>query len=441
MDLLNKVWRDLNNPRIWKKAPARVRDIYRDHYANYRRIFSQARPFNVDDRALEVALELSTEGPHKMAERLFMARLPFPKVWIELDFHQRVRIGNRLGIATELDDSAPEKLGWLLQEDPGDPLRWSATTWVSVGDSKPAHVPHRGEMLSSMSMVNWMIDTANRAPPEQIGSTLGVQKDLLEGVVKISDAAYDKHGEESWRSFAHLGWGYSAADTKEVGTILGGAIAAVDPMRALTIASQLKNSINAGWEPMSRQIWAGNHATDEMRQQYVMTAMEARGDVRLITTLLSLLNEVPIVETPVQQKGSFSGAGGIIKKYLTNRTVTINIPAKKPIGQVRKLLARKVKSHKARHEVRGHWRTIVHKEDHWRKVAQPDGSIERVFIAKGQLERVWVNHHERGDAAYGFVKHDYQVEKSGGNSKSGRAAKPRESHLPVDPELPAGRPD
>lgn len=408
MDLLNRVWRDLNNPRIWKKAPNLARDIYRDHYANYRRILPQARPFNVDNAALAVALEMSTEGPEKMADRLFMARLPFPKVWVEMDFHERVRIGQRLGIAQDLDESAPERLGWLLQEDPGDPLRWYATTWVSVDNEKPAHVPHRGEMLSSMSMVTWMVDTANRAPPERIGACNGITPDLLDGVIKVTDAAFNKHGDDSWRSFSHLGWGYSAAESQRATMLASG----IDPMRQLAIAPPLKNSISAGWEPMSYQIYKEQLATKEMQEQYVMSAIEARGDVRLISTILALVNEVPIVETPVQQKGAFSGASGV-KRYLVNNTVTINIPSRKPLSQIRKMLARKIKSHKARHEVRGHWRTIKHKQDHTRKRTQPDGTIVEEFIAKGQLERVWVKHHERGDEAYGYVKHDYKVEKSG----------------------------
>lgn len=408
MDLLNRVWRDVNNARIWKKAPTRVRDIYRDHYANYRRILPQARPFNIDNRALATALELSTEGPEKMADRLFMARLPFPKVWIEFDFHERVRAGERLGIAMPLDPGAPERLGWLLQEDPGDPLRWYATTWTSVSTEQPVHGPHQGEMLSSMSMVTWMIDTAQRATPERIAGINGVTQEFLNGVVRVSPAAYAKHGSDSaWRAFAHLGWGYSVGETQGTDFVQG-----VDAMRQLTIADHLKDSINIGWEPMSYQFWKDGHATEEMREQFVSTATEARGDVRLITTLLALLNEVPIVETPTEQKGAFSGAGGAVRKYLVNKVVKINIPAKKPIKQIRRILGKKIKSHKARHEVRGHWRTIIHKDDHWRKVKQADGTIERVFFAKGQLERVWVNHHERGDEAYGRVKHEYQVEKS-----------------------------
>lgn len=430
------VWRDLNNPRIWKNAPERVRGVYRDHYANYRRILSQVRPFNIDDNALEVAIELSLEGPEKMAQRLFMARLPFPKVWIEFNFHQRVRIGERLGISTPLDDAAPERLGWILQEDQGDPLRWSAVTWSSVGNSQPVHTPHKGEMLASMGLSSWLVDTANRAAPERIGNINGVDRDYLSDVVRVSDAAYEKHGEDSWKAFAHLGWGYSAAEgfsAAEAQSKWGAR--PPDRMRQLTIADTLKNSINIGWEPLMYQLQKEKHLTPEAREQFVSSTIESRGDVRLIATILSLINEVPIIETPTQTRGSFSG-GGVIRRYLTNNTVTINIPSRKPLGQIRKILAKKAKSHKARHEVRGHIRTIIHKEDHIRKRKQPDGTIVEEFIAKGQLERVWVNHHERGDAAYGYVRHDYRVEKSG---KSGRANKQGTLHLSSDSELSTWR--
>lgn len=153
MDLLNKVWRDLNNQKIWKRAPPLARTIYADYYGDYRRKIRQARPFNIDDRALRFACELSLEGPRKMAERLSLARLPFPICWIEYDLHEKLRIGADLGISPGVDADTPSRIGYLLQEDPGDPLRWSVTTWVSVdGLSEPAHAPHRGEMLSSMSM-------------------------------------------------------------------------------------------------------------------------------------------------------------------------------------------------------------------------------------------------------------------------------------------------
>lgn len=425
--LLDAVWRDLNNVRIWKNAPGQTGPIYRDHYANYRRLFAQARCFNISNKALEVAVELSGEGPQKVAERLFMARLPFPKVWIEYDFKYKVICGNRNGFTESPSPETPERLGWLFQEDPSDPLRWTMTTWVSVTDKKPAHIPHQGEMKSSMSMVSWMIDTANRSNPERIGAIQAIDRQFLKGVVRwdgFQDNLGPEHDREpAWQGFRHLGWGYTAGATDP-------RYDGMDPMRQLSIAPQLQHSINVGIEPMSRQIFPLTYE-DQMTEQFVNSCIESRGDVRLAVALLSLINEVPIVETPNQKKGSFMGAGGVMRKYLHNNTVTINIPAKKPMKQIRSLLNSKVKSHKARHEVRGHWRTIVHKEDHIRKRTQPDGSIVEEFIAKGQLERVWVKHHERGDASYGYVKHDYRVEKQGDNSKHHQRA----TRLQIEPEL------
>lgn len=344
-----------------------------------------------------------------MAQRLFMARLPFPEVWLEFDLHEKLRIGHELGISPGVDEATPKRIGYLLREDPGDPLRWSCVTWVSVdGIKEPVHGPHKGEMLSSMAMNAWMVDTAMRAPPERIGDVNGIPPVELKNKLAINLMGGDEATtDDAVRAFSHLGWGYGSSMSDKDDPRYKG----IDPMRMLGEARPLRNSINVGWEAMSYQI--RSVSDDDVDRAMVQSCIESRGDVRLIVSLLALVNEVPIIETPVEQKGAFTGAGGKIRKYLTNKTVTINIPSKKPLGQIRRIFSSKIKSHKARHEVRGHWRTIIHKEDHWRKVEQPDGTIERVFIAKGQLERVWVKNHERGDAAYGFVKHDYQVEKSG----------------------------
>jgi hypothetical protein len=401
---LNLVWQDVNNPRIWKNAPDLAQEAYRHHYTNYRHILHRVHPFKLDPKALRVAIELSMEGPEKMADRLELARLPFPEVWIEFDLHEKLYIGNQLGISPLPAEDTPSRIGYLLQEDPGDPLRWTVITWVSVDSIRqPVHKPHRDEMLTSVSMNAWMIDTAKRAIPERIGMVNGVQREMLENAITFNVKGGDYTSEDTWRSFAHLGWGYGSSleDAEDK--------ADIDPMRVLGQFPMLRNSINVGWEPLSYQIRPV--AASKIDRQFTNSCVESRGDVRTIVSILALINEVPIIETPTEQKGSFRGPGGVIRKYLTNKTVTINIPAKKPINQVRRILAKASKSHKARHEVRGHWRTIVHKSDHWRKKENPDGTIVDEFIAAGQLERVWVTSHERGDAAYGYVKHDYKVEK------------------------------
>jgi hypothetical protein len=414
MDLLNQVWMDLNNPRLWKKQPDPTRSIYRDHYAEYRRLFSQTRAFNITNDALKVAFELSLDEPRKVAERLFMARLPFPRTWIEIDFHYKTNLAQKTNVAIGVDDETPGRVGWLLQEDPGDPLRWSSTTFISLdSERKPAWEPLREEMLTSTSFTCFMVDTANRAPPEKIGSILAIDDALLQKFVGVTDK--DVPGinpidpgmlpDHYWRDFRNIGWGYS-------GGVEG--ISRRQAMRTVASPAALNNSINIGLEPMVKQLTPV--ASSNIEHMIMNSAVESRGDVRLIVALLSLINEVPIETTTTRKEGSFISAGRP-HKFLKNNLVRINIPARRPMKKIRAILNSKVTFHKARHEVRGHWRTIVHKKDHTRKVRNPDGSFEEIFFAKGQLERVWVNAHERGDASLGYVKHDYSVEKHGRSGK------------------------
>lgn len=408
MDLLNLVWRDLNNSRLWKKQPPAVRTVYRDHYANYRRIFSQARAFNISNEALKVAFDLSMDEPRKVAERLFMARLPFPKVWIEIDFHYKTTLAERVQAATGIDDQTPSRIGWLLQEDPGDPLRWYSSTFIILDSSKkPVWEPVRDEMQTSISLVSFMVDTSNTKAPEKMGPIIAFDDAMLTRFVGVSDSVTKKIADPAdlpdqyWRGFRHIGWGYS-------GNVDG--ISRRQAMRTVATPTALENSLNIGVEPMARQL--APFSEDGFEDLIMNSAVESRGDVRLIVALLSLINEVPIVTTSERKEGTFI-AGGKPHRFLQNNTVRINIPSKRPMKKVRAVLKGKIQFHKARHEVRGHWRTIEHKKDHTRKVKNTDGSFEEIFFAKGQLERVWVNSHERGDASLGYVKHDYSVEKHG----------------------------
>ena len=403
MSLLDKVWTDLHNQRIWKNMPDPARQIYRDHYAQYRRYFSQARAFNISNKALETAYDLSNDQPEALAKRLFMARLPFPKVWIEYDLIHKTAYASRDGHNPPPVDSTPERIGWLIMEDPSDPLRWVMTTWLPLDPNDPK----RGSMENQVTVTAnaWLLDTANRTPPEKIGDVIAVDPRDISEHVKLDNFDMDdlKYRNATRTAFSHLGWGYAPPIDEYPDHR--------DRMRKLGLAEPLANSLNVGWEPLSAQV--RKNSEFEMMSGFIDTCVECRGDVRMAVTLLSLINEVPVELSSTQRSGTLSGPGGIRKKYLVNNTVTINIPSKRPLRQIRQIFSSKIKSHKARHEVRGHWRKIVHKRDHTRKIKQPDGSIEEVFFAKGQVEHVWVNSHERGDATYGYVKHSYVVEKRG----------------------------
>jgi hypothetical protein len=142
-------------------------------------------------------------------------------------------------------------------------------------------------------------------------------------------------------------------------------------------------------------------------------AVEQRGDIRLLVAMLSLINEVPIIREFRRPSGQVH-VGGKFRPYLQNTIVKIDIPTKRYMSVVRGIMKNAQKRAKARHEVRGHFRTIVHKRAHERVVKHADGSIERIQIHAGELERVWVESHERGDASVGYIKHKYLVDRGTG---------------------------
>jgi hypothetical protein len=207
----------------------------------------------------------------------------------------------------------------------------------------------------------------------------------------------------------HLGWGYSPEGLAERER--------VDPMRTVTVPDVLFNSINVGISPVMQGIYdeVGLGAHDQIKKITLDAAVEQRGDVRLLVALLSLINEVPIVKEFRRPSGRVH-LGGSIRPYLQNNIVKIDIPTKRYMTVVRGILKNAQKRAKARHEVRGHFRTIVHKHTHERKKVMPDGTIKREWIQAGELERVWVESHERGDASVGYVKHKYVVEKGQANN-------------------------
>src|SRR5438270_430093 len=118
LDLLNAFWEDLHNQKTWKTYKDERRKFAQDTYSRYRVALSQARPFSIDDRALKIAYKLSQEPPTTVVKRLMLARLPFPKTWIEYDFHERVRLADAFGSGTGegIAHDSPYRIGYLLEE-------------------------------------------------------------------------------------------------------------------------------------------------------------------------------------------------------------------------------------------------------------------------------------------------------------------------------------
>lgn len=395
MTLLNELWKEVNESKFLRSARhSQHYEKINSIYANYRNALRRARPFIIDDKALEVAYDLSLQDPSRVAARLPLARLPYDVVWLEFDFRHKTSYAAKMGHAQVPTIETPERLGWLLERDPLNENRWSAVCFTTVPPDIYGNVPDDAPNVSIYT-ITMLFDIANEGPPNRIADKEGF---------RFHEMIDTKVAGDDWKEFRHILWGWQAAGPigkEEDGTRY---------MRVGMPPESIRNAVNFGVEALASISLL--EATDYDRFRSIRAAgHEARGDARLVTTLLSLINEVPIERVEAKPKGTFR-AGGNLTKYLSYSTVSIMIPAKRPLRVVDRILKNAEKTYKKRHEVRGHWRTIIHKKDHVRKKLLPDGTYQEITFLKGELERGWVKEHERGDASLGWVEHSYLVEKA-----------------------------
>jgi hypothetical protein len=133
------------------------------------------------------------------------------------------------------------------------------------------------------------------------------------------------------------------------------------------------------------------------------------GVARRMWAFLATINDLPVLLTDkVQAKGFV--ARGQYRRFLSHKTITINVPQKLYRKTIRTALAL---AHRRAHSVRGHWRID------WRhplsKLCDHEWSADSkhmdCLLCKGR--KSWIHEHERGDASRGFVTHDYLVKHEG----------------------------
>lgn len=134
------------------------------------------------------------------------------------------------------------------------------------------------------------------------------------------------------------------------------------------------------------------------------------GVLRRVWALLATIDNIPMARAETRITKGFL-ARGQIRKYLSHRTITLNVPARtNTTGLARKLIAG---AHRKRHGVRGHWR------DDWRYPPSPsckphlweamDDDVDRIECSLCHGRQSFIHKHERGDAALGYVTHSYRV--------------------------------
>ncbi len=331
LDLLNRFWQVINDAR----GPVRL----------YKNVLNRAVPFTLDREAVRMIVQLTNVQNQTYSEdvqRLLLykglARLPFDCVWIEINYDDRLdaRIEFQDPSLVKAED-APQRLGWLL-------TRLDDTTWSAVTV---------GTGIDAVDLITF--------PYAHVLSTDGDVDPKYQHQMKTSVAQL--------HSTSSVQWGFlntSSDDTNNYEVLLNSAAVQIAP----------------DWK---------DYVTDTQEREIALhgTLNEQGGDLRFLVGALAMINCLPREEVPYKPRGGMR-AGGSIKHYLVNRTISIKIPAR--VRKATSWAHRQMKLTEIRmrrHRVRGHFR-IIKKLD-------------------GTQERTWVKDHLRGDGSLGWVQQDYQI--------------------------------
>lgn len=382
-DLFNALWHDCHDSKLLSHLKGDLFRAVKHQYGQYALQLRQAQAFNLDDSTVRLISDLSHASPQRMRDRLGVARLPFPITWIEFNFRAKVQHAFAQGIAEDVNETTPDRVGFLLRQVNGDPDRWTLTEFSSkTEDRTPDQL--RAGVLPGV----FVVDLLARSPfkDRSILFHTGGKPMPLDETDQV-----DLHD-----SIAQLGWGYFNAHANTLG---GPATITLDD---LARPKELRDTLGIHVEPMNTML---QHNVKKTFEEVFTFAMESRGDVRFAVTALALLNEVPCEFVTSRPAGRIITSSGS-RPFLESRTVTINVPTKRRRYLIDQRLRNvESESRKKRHRVRGHWRTSD-------KFAGP-GWQWRYSERYGRYRwALWISDHERGDAALGWVDHTYEVQRA-----------------------------
>jgi hypothetical protein len=137
---------------------------------------------------------------------------------------------------------------------------------------------------------------------------------------------------------------------------------------------------------------------------------ELAGVVRYALTLLSTLNDIPVLKNEVRPQRGYI-ARGSHRRFVDHTVIRLNVPTRRNT----RMLARRVfaQSRRRYHEVRGHWRNYLRHagivcDNGQHKWGAPDDA-GHARCRDCAAWRVWIKEHGRGDASLGVVSHSYAV--------------------------------
>jgi hypothetical protein len=139
-------------------------------------------------------------------------------------------------------------------------------------------------------------------------------------------------------------------------------------------------------------------------------SLEMAGDVRMVITLLGLLNTFKVSVGDMKAKGGSRIVRGRVVPYMEVHRLTVELPKDRMFAAVDKHM-RTAGILRRAHEVLGHW---CYRRAGYRHPCPHDW--ERTHSTKLRFrckrcasERWWRDAHQRGDASRGFVKKEYDL--------------------------------
>lgn len=395
LDLLNHVWK---------------RTEKEQNFSRYNRAIKSARPFSLDDAAVEMIAEMSSGKNFKRMTPVYreMARLPFPIMWIEFDFmvlhRYRWSPGTTFPPGTDIDEimkdiDSPEWNGEGSRTQWGKPSRYGFLLDDLAMAPGSFRVTTFGLMASPPGVEGYdPVPKAHVFPLVSNVTTNHIEKPII----------FQPHPNTTPQEFIDMTnqinaesiapgmlWGMDRDVTKEnwqESPMFGTSGLEVEPLFMMHAIEKRSHHENIG------------NAVATAHAMLFSAAHEMKGDLRFIVAALALLNHVPVTFRPFRPKGQLL-THSQMKPFMASSVVTVQVPNPR---RALKFVDEQIKSahhhsRHRRHEVRGHWRySDKEHSEKWERAFDPERKRFRY--------RLWIAHHERGDAALGFVRQFYSVE-------------------------------
>lgn len=369
----------------------------------------KAHRFELDDDFVRQVVRRANVNSTKMLANVDLANLPYDAVFLEWDNNVRVDAQHDGGTGAPRDGEDRGRAGFLIERHrANNPARYRATYIGGFDDSQPDDFLIGGCAYwidCEGTTTNWFA-ASDKKTIQTLTSVPKRDKDWL--------TEYSQRMELMLEGF---GWGYGDftgtmqdgskfnPDHPTLGYMTTEALShrgcgAPEPRFLPLIAASLTST-----GPSSKR----NEVNKKLADYFLNSSFEGRGDLRFIVTALAMINTVPIIYQHRQAKGYYRRRLRNIP-YLDSTTLTIKCGTTKIVNVVDNAFKVAQSRHK-RHEVRGFWRNVDFNTIPRRSCAHEPIERDGDYALCGKCQHLlkWIDHHERGDAALGFVKHDYTV--------------------------------